>query len=166
MYHTINEFLQEWETESESTLKILKNITDESLNMPIQNYRRTIGRLAWHITGSAGNMMRTAGYQIDAVEETDDQPVSAAKIVEEYEKSSNNMIAKIKKDWKDASLTEEVNMFGEMWTKEFVLRVIIVHQIHHRAQLTVLMRLAGLKVPGIYGPSYDEWKSFGMEPMK
>jgi uncharacterized damage-inducible protein DinB len=29
--------------------------------------------------------------------------------------------------------------------------------------MTVLMRQAGLKVPGIYGPSYEEWLQFGMK---
>jgi uncharacterized damage-inducible protein DinB len=32
--------------------------------------------------------------------------------------------------------------------------------------MTVLMRQAGLKVPGIYGPSREEWSQFGMPPQK
>ena len=38
-------------------------------------------------------------------------------------------------------------MYGEMWKRGTTLGVIISHQIHHRAQLTVVMRLNGLKVP-------------------
>jgi uncharacterized damage-inducible protein DinB len=30
------------------------------------------------------------------------------------------------------------------------------HMIHHRGQLSVFLRLAGAKVPAIYGPSADE----------
>jgi uncharacterized damage-inducible protein DinB len=40
-----------------------------------------------------------------------------------------------------------------------------MHQCHHRGQMTVLMRQAGQKVPGIYGPAKEEWSSMGMEPM-
>ncbi|HRN25773.1 MAG TPA: DinB family protein [Ignavibacteriaceae bacterium] len=40
--------------------------------------------------------------------------------------------------------------------------VIISHQTHHRAQLTIVMRLNGLNVPGIYGPSKEEWTQLGM----
>jgi uncharacterized damage-inducible protein DinB len=29
-------------------------------------------------------------------------------------------------------------------------------QIHHRGQLSVYVRMAGGKVPSIYGPSHDE----------
>jgi len=41
-----------------------------------------------------------------------------------------------------------------------------LHQTHHRAQMTVLMRQAGLKVPGVYGPSREEWSQMGMPPHK
>ena len=34
---------------------------------------------------------------------------------------------------------------------------------HHRGQMTILMRQAGLLVPGMYGPSKDEWLAFGEE---
>jgi uncharacterized damage-inducible protein DinB len=30
------------------------------------------------------------------------------------------------------------------------------HMVHHRAQLTVYLRLNDVKVPGVYGPSADE----------
>lgn len=32
--------------------------------------------------------------------------------------------------------------------------------------MTVLMRQAGLTVPGIYGPAKEEWATFGMEAPK
>ena len=38
------------------------------------------------------------------------------------------------------------------------------HQTHHRGQMTVLMRQAGLTVPGVYGPAREEWAAMGMEP--
>ncbi len=38
-----------------------------------------------------------------------------------------------------------------------VLRgMVIIHMIHHRGQLTMYLRLTGLPVPGLYGPSADE----------
>jgi uncharacterized damage-inducible protein DinB len=32
--------------------------------------------------------------------------------------------------------------------------------------MTVLMRQAGLPVPGLYGPSKEEWAAMGMSPME
>jgi uncharacterized damage-inducible protein DinB len=34
-------------------------------------------------------------------------------------------------------------MYGEMWAKGKILAVLIGHQAHHRAQMTVLMRQSG-----------------------
>ena len=40
----------------------------------------------------------------------------------------------------------------------------VKHEVHHRAQMTVLMRQAGLAVPGIYGPAAEEWEAMGLPP--
>ena len=50
--------------------------------------------------------------------------------------------------------------------REHVLISLVRHQAHHRAQMTVLMRQAGLAVPGIYGPAREEWAAMGMEPQQ
>ena len=36
-----------------------------------------------------------------------------------------------------------------------------MHQCHHRGQMSVLMRQAGIRVPGIYGPAREEWSMLG-----
>ena len=55
-------------------------------------------------------------------------------------------------------------MYGEKWPRGLSLQVLVVHQAHHRGQMTVLMRQAGLEVPGVYGPSREEWTAYGMQP--
>ncbi|HUP13723.1 MAG TPA: DinB family protein, partial [Niastella sp.] len=63
--------------------------------------------------------------------------------------------------WDDGMLEEENNLYGDPWKKGFSLWVLLIHQTHHRGQMTVLMRMTGLKVPGIYGPSKEEWEAWG-----
>lgn len=59
--------------------------------------------------------------------------------------------------------------FGEEWTllrggetlftmpRLSVVRTFVLnHMVHHRGQLTVYLRLNGVPVPGLYGPSADE----------
>jgi uncharacterized damage-inducible protein DinB len=53
-------------------------------------------------------------------------------------------------------------MYGEQWSRGAVLSALILHQVHHRAQMTVLMRQAGLKVPGLYGPAREEWAAMNL----
>ena len=45
----------------------------------------------------------------------------------------------------------------------FGLGFLLFHQTHHRGQMIVLMRQAGLNVPGIYGPAHEEWAAYGMQ---
>ncbi len=44
---------------------------------------------------------------------------------------------------------------GEITSGDFAT-LMLVDQIHHRGQLSVYVRMAGGKVPSIYGPSADE----------
>lgn len=75
------------------------------------------------------------------------------------------MRAQVSQHWPDAALLEEVPRHGEEWAKEYVLWAIL-HQRHHRAQITVLMRQAGLKVSGIDGPAREERTHMNLPPME
>ncbi len=165
MYHSINEFLTDWKYESEATAKVFSNLKDESLDHKNSEIGRTIGRLAWHITATIGEMLGSAGIKLEILNDDNNYPKDAKEILGRYQEASDKLVDKLPQVWSDNSLNEKINMYGEEWTKEAVLTALIKHQIHHRAQMTTLMRQAGLKVPGIYGPSYEEWKAMGMEPM-
>jgi len=41
--------------------------------------------------------------------------------------------------------------------------MIVNHQAHHRGQMAVLIRQAGLRVPDVYGPAREDWAQWGME---
>jgi uncharacterized damage-inducible protein DinB len=107
-------------------------------------------------------MGNKAGLKVDAPPENAPDPNTASVIVAAYEKAGSSITSEVKQKWNDKMLAEEINMYGEKWTRSATLASIIKHQIHHRAQMTVLMRQAGLKVPGVYGPSREEWSQYGM----
>ena len=163
MYHKISEFILDWKYESESTIKVLSNLTDESLTIKVHERVRTPGFLAWHIVTSIPEMMNRTGLKFESVKHDSPVPKKAADIVSTYKTVSENLMKQIKEKWNDGTLMNEDDMYGEMWAKGKTLRVLVTHQIHHRAQLTVVMRLAGLKVPGVYGPSNEEWAAMGMQ---
>ena len=165
MYRKINDFYQDWKFESEATLKVLKNLTDESLNHAVTEDGRTVGDIAWHLALTLGEMMKRTGLHIDVPEESSDIPL-AQEIAETYALGAVSLESELKKNWTDENLSEIVEMYGEKWSKGTVLSVLIMHQAHHRGQLTVLMRQAGLRVPGVYGPSKEEWVAMGLSPMK
>ena len=164
MYHKISDFISDWNYESETTLKLFNNLTDEVLTKKFDENVRTAGRLAWHITVTIPEMVQRTGLSFNAVDHEAPVPATAKEICDEYKKVSDNMIEAIDKNWNDASLEEEVDMYGEMWKNGKTLSSLVKHQTHHRGELIIVMRLAGLKVVGPYGPSKEEWANFGMQP--
>ena len=162
MYRTIQDFLTDWNQENDSTLKVYKNLTDASLKQKVSTEGRSLGHLAWHIVLTLGEMGDKAGLKVNAPPENAPDPNSASAIIEAYEKAGASIASEIKQKWNDGMLPEEIDMYGQKWTRCDTLNSIVKHQIHHRAQMTVLMRQAGLKVPGVYGPSREEWSQFGM----
>jgi len=166
MYHKISDFVSDWNHESETTLKLFQNLTDDALNKKFNENIRTAGRLAWHITVTIPEMVQRTGLGFEAVDHESPVPATANEICDEYKKASENMIKTIKKSWTDASLEEKVEMYGEMWKNGKTLSSLVKHQAHHRGELIVVMRLAGLKVVGPYGPSKEEWVNYGMQPQE
>jgi uncharacterized damage-inducible protein DinB len=165
MYYKISDFVADFDLETAATLKIFNNLTDKSLDQKVTEKGRSLGRIAWHITGAFGEIGSTALLQVYRADEKP-MPKSAKIISEEYSKSATSLKDAVVKGWNDESLKEEINMYGQTWTKGQTLSTLLVHQIHHRGQMTVLMRQAGLKVPGIYGPAYEEWESMDMPPQE
>jgi uncharacterized damage-inducible protein DinB len=91
-------------------------------------------------------------------------PTTAQEISRAYDRAATSLLEQIKARWTDATLEQEDDMYGEKWKRGATLVGLILHQTHHRGQMTVLMRQAGLEIPGIYGPARQEWAALGMEP--
>lgn len=162
MIHTIRDFENIWSQEIEATQKILKHLTDKSLSQAITQQNRTLGRLAWHIITTIPEMMSKTGLQIGGVSEHAPVPASAKEMFKSYNEVAISVLEQIKKNWTDATLEQKDEMYGQIWKRGQTLTALVHHQIHHRGQMTVLMRQAGLSVPGIYGPAREEWAQWGM----
>lgn len=161
MYTTLDPFFRAWKHESEGTLKMLQQLTDASLAQRVAPEDRTLGRIAWHIVGSLVEMMNQTGLTVAGPGEHDPVPATAAEIAAAYATAMGSLETEIRSKWNDASLAVADEMYGESWPRGVTLAILIQHQAHHRGQMTVLMRQAGLKVPGIYGPAREEWAAYG-----
>jgi uncharacterized damage-inducible protein DinB len=165
MYRNVDDFKNDWKNESEATLKVLKNLTDDSLGQRVSAGGRSLGFLAWHLVTGLDAMAKTAGLKLDVP--AHDAPVpNADGIVAGYEKAAHSLEKDVQNGWNDSTLEEEFDMFGQKMQKGKLLSSLILHQAHHRGQLTVLMRQAGLRVPGVYGPAKEEWEAMGIPAMK
>ena len=166
MLRQIDDFVKDWEYEAESTGKILNALSDESLSQKVSPEGRTLGYLGWHLTQTLGEMLERVGLKIDAPGFDQECPPTAAEIADAYQKAAMSVADEVKNNWTDETLLETDDMYGETWARGLTLFYLIAHQAHHRGQMTVLMRQAGLKVPGVYGPAREEWAAMGAPAMQ
>ena len=163
MYRRVADFQKAWEQETASTLKLLGALTDASLAQAVTRDDRTLGRLAWHVATTPAEMMERTGLTVGGPAHDAPPPTSAQAITAAYAAAAR-AVADGVAGWTDATLEVEDEMYGERWPRGLTLRALIAHQAHHRGQMTVLMRQAGLRVPGVYGPAREEWTAYGMQP--
>lgn len=159
--------LPEWDHEMANTRKTLERVPEEKLDWKPHEKSYTMGSLATHLANLPTWAIHTMEKDsLDLAPEGGEPPraellTARQQILETFDKnvaSGREAIA--------AASNEE---FSKTWTllrggnpilalpKIAVLRGFVMsHNIHHRAQLGVYLRLNDVAVPSIYGPSADE----------
>ena len=161
MFTTVASASRRLEIEIANTMKIFEAIPETAKNQPVADGHRTLIRLAWHIVTTIPEMMNRAGLGVSSVEWEAPVPESMVAVTEAYGTVTAEMMESLTANWTDETLSVVDDMYGEKWARGETLLVLILHEVHHRAQMTVLMRQAGVIVPGIYGPSKEEWINYG-----
>ena len=164
MFTSLDAFLSAWARESGFTSQMLQELTDASLEGEVAPGYRSIRRLAWHIAQTIPEMMGRTGLRVEGPGVDEPPPPTAHQIAEAYRTASRSLSEQLREQWTDATLSEVDDMYGDSWARGATLLSLLLHEAHHRGQLTVLMRQAGLVVPGTHGPSREEWGQWGMEP--
>lgn len=163
MYVTIADFIKEWKREAMLTQKVLDGLTDDSLQQQVYSEGRTLGRIAWHLITSIPEYLAHFGLKINEVEHAETVPTSAKEIAETFNNVSSYASQVIEQQWTDDSLKIVQNAFGREETNAQIFMGLIKHIVHHRGQVTVLMRQAGIKPFGVYGPPKEDWIHLGVE---
>lgn len=161
MVRSIKDFLERWQEEADNTLKVITHLTDDSLNQSVSG-TRTLGRLANHLVETLTEFPHKLGLPIEEEFITYN---SVEELTAAYQRNAGRVATAVAENWNDDILEGETNMYGEIWKNGVSLYILMAHQTHHRAQMTTIMRSAGLRVPGIYGPSQEEWKAMNMQPL-
>jgi uncharacterized damage-inducible protein DinB len=155
MAFTSDDFLKVYGYESGGTANVLKNLTDASLKVAKAEGHTTVGDIAWHIATAPAFMVGQTGFDMPEFGWGTPEGLTVAKIVETYE----GLAAKVKEQ-AAAKTPEDMEKTWRVWDMDWttanMLHAMISHEIHHRGQLTVLMRQQGLTVPSIYGPNYEQ----------
>ena len=154
--------LKEWERESPFTKKMLESVPSDKFEWKPHEKSRALGPLALHVAAVPGRWIRI--LDTDVFDPTIiKQPVleDKAAIIKLFEDNNTILTDRLK------------NTPEEEYDKQFTFSpggkpifttskamglstFMLGHAIHHRAQLSVYLRLLNVPVPGMYGASADE----------
>ncbi|PYP18017.1 MAG: hypothetical protein DMD54_06060 [Gemmatimonadetes bacterium] len=155
------QFQNAWDKESATTLKLLKAFPQDKTDLKPHPTSRSAKDLAWTFVfeGVAGSQAVQGEMKLPAPN-MPAMPSTWQGMISEVEKALKVMSDKVRKV-DDAQLNTTVKFVtGPKQMSDLrrmdVLWFLLNDQIHHRGQFSVYLRMAGAKVPSIYGPSADE----------
>jgi len=124
----------------------------------------TLGRLAGHIAEAAEWgvwTMSTDHLKLEALDHKPKIATNGANAIAFLDEHEGRFLGQLRAaSDEDLSTNWKMSYNGEVYVDcpryEALQTWVINHMIHHRGQLSVYLRLLGLPVPGVYGPSADE----------
>ncbi len=172
MFRRVEDFKTIWQQEADKTLAVLAAIPDAAAHQAVDAQHRDLRRMAWHLVETVLELPQNLGLKVkgpvglgpDGFIATPPPP-TVAEISATYRTLSDSLLDHIG-SWSNTELGRNFSLYGETWTGAFALYVLVSHQTHHRGQMTVLMRQAGLHIPSLYGPTKEGWAELGLEAPK
>ena len=159
--------MPEFDQEMAGARKVLERVPEDKLEWKPDPKSMSMGRLAQHVAELAGwgkETMTKTELDLDPEGKgfkPPPPPTSRQELLDLLDKNvaaSRPVIA-------GASDSDFMTPWSLLITKRVMMTMpriavmrnfVMNHMIHHRAQLTVYLRLTGVPVPGLYGPSADE----------
>src|SRR6267378_2866003 len=130
----VDSILMELDQEAQTTKRVLDRIPEDKLAWKPHPKSFSLGQLALHIASVPGS-------------------VAAAAVPDSMEALKKMDDTRLMSMW---SLTKNGKVLMSVPRIGFIRSVLMNHNYHHRGQLSVYLRLLGVPVPSIYGPSADE----------
>jgi uncharacterized damage-inducible protein DinB len=153
-------YLETWDHEQKTTEKILKAFPADKSDLKPAEKSRSAKELAWvFVIEQAAMIEGVIKGQVD-FRNIPPMPNSYPEIVSKFESEYPKLVARVKamseSDWNSSiDFPTGPGKMGKL-RKRDLLWMSLHDMIHHRGQLSVYLRMAGAKVPSIYGPSADE----------
>lgn len=154
--------LGEFTHEAAQTRKVLERVPFDKVDYKPHEKSMTLGKLAGHVsdlTGWTGFVLGST--ELDVTGYKSPEPGSTEELLAIFDKnveSTKQAIAAAKDEdlgveWK---LVAGSHVIMAMPRGQIMRGMCFNHTVHHRGQLIVYLRLVGVPVPGLYGPSADE----------
>jgi uncharacterized damage-inducible protein DinB len=152
-------FLSSWKREHETLVRVLKAFPQDKLDMKPSEKSRTAKELAWTFAGEQALLESVLKGKAD-FSKMPLIPATYEEIFVALEANRKKLVRKLQRltskqwnlkiSWMVApGKVTKVRVADVAW-------VLLMDLVHHRGQFSVYLRLAGAKVPSIYGPTADE----------
>ncbi len=149
-----NRLIEQFDEEMAATRRMLERVPDDRFSWSPHEKSHSLGKLANHVAaipGIAAVFLRRSGA-------APPEATTTAELVAAFDKHVTACREQL------VAMSDE-RLAGKMQVLPGVERPVwsvlrgrglMGHLIHHRGQLSVYLRLLGVPVPGMYGPSADE----------
>jgi uncharacterized damage-inducible protein DinB len=148
-------FVKLLEAEFPVTIKVLKAIPSEQSDFKPHDRSSSMKQIVVTLVVEMNGLVRAAkGEEKMYVPVEIDNVADAVAL---YENSYATAIQEMKNIPEEELEKPTPGMFAALYPKrKNVMWMFLLDSIHHRGQLSVYIRLAGGRVPSIYGPSADD----------
>jgi len=158
------QFLERYELEHQTTMRVLRAYPTDKLDLKPDPNMRSARELAWVFVQERG--LGTAGFQdafakgVPSGRAPAPAPESWDEILSALEKAHQDF-ANVVRNTSEEDLAKPIKFLVAPKTLGDFKRIdfawyMLFDQIHHRGQFSVYLRMAGGKVPSIYGPTADQ----------
>ena len=153
--------IAEFDQEMATTRRVLERVPSEKNTWKPHEKSFSIGHLAQLVARMPGWIPMTVNHsKLDLSQATPYSYETTAMLLDDFDRNV--------REARDALANVTDEQLHQPWAltmgerqlmtlpRGVVLRQNINHLVHHRAQLTVYLRLLDIPVPSVYGPSADE----------
>jgi uncharacterized damage-inducible protein DinB len=158
-----DQFLATFAREHATTMRVLRAYPEGKETLRPHEKCKDAVNLAWIFVGEMGMLLTalTTGFDWSKPPQMPATPSTMNEVIMALDALQKNVVQTVS-GMSDSQLATERVHFpsgpGEMGTptKMEFLWFVLSDQIHHRGQFSIYLRIAGGKVPSIYGPTADE----------
>ena len=155
----VETFFEVWDREAQKTVEMLKMLPAGQYDFRPDASGRSLGELAWHLAELDAYIsvaIATGSFSEDAKPPNIKRPLTIEALAPGYElihKEARERLASLTV----ADLEKKMQFFGSTASvSELLWNAMLLHSIHHRGQLSVLIRIAGGVVPPLFGPTREQ----------
>jgi uncharacterized damage-inducible protein DinB len=154
-------FLQSWQNEVPATLRVLKAFPPDQANYRPYEKSQSAKDLAVHLASVPEAMLQILDGTFKFPPNPPSPPERWEDVIRTLETLNANLVRRLQEttdaDFHARTLKLPVNKkeWREIPALDFFWFILADH-IHHRGQFSVYLRMAGGKVPSIYGTSADD----------